>query len=44
MRYKTLLTGTLQSAIEDIFVHLDTSMRCFACSVRYKDIERHIKE
>ena len=44
MRYKTLLTGTLQSAIEDIFVHLDTSMRCFTCSVRYKDIERHIKE
>lgn len=44
MRYKTLLTGTLQSAIEDIFVHLDMSMRCFTCSFRYKDIERHIKE
>lgn len=44
MRYKTLITGTLKSAIEDIFVHLDTSMRCFTCSVRYKDIERHIKE
>lgn len=43
MKYRTLLTGSLQSAVEDIFVHMDDVMECITTSIRLPDILRHIR-
>lgn len=42
MGYKVLLTGSLQSAIDDFFIQMDDSVTCITTSIRSSDILRHI--
>lgn len=43
MKYNALLTGSLNSAIDDFFSHMDSIFNCVTTSQRYEDISRHIK-
>ncbi len=43
MKYKLLLVGKNASAINDFFVHMDSSFECLSSSLIYTDIIGHIK-
>lgn len=43
MKYRALLTGSLNSAIDDLFSLSGSLLNCVTTSVRYDDMVRHIK-
>lgn len=43
MKYNALLTGSLNSAIDDFFAHMGSVFNCVTTSLRYDDITRHIR-
>lgn len=43
MRYNTLVAGSQNAIIDELFTHLGDRLRCITTSLRIKDVTRHIR-